>query len=158
MLIRYGRVDRHLIICNYSSASYCLRQISRHYSVIFFPTIYQFYHFVRKISLNSIWWFEQHHAATKELKKLKGLTYRLSRLERNAPLSDLSKFNSPQTGIKELLKKCRTTQWHFYESPTPTPTRFYCILMLAKLYMSHTLVFLAFHMSDIEYCCRLRHI
>lgn len=96
----------------------------------------------------------RHLGAAKELKKLKGLMYRLSRLERNAPLSDLSKFNSPQqTGIKELLKKCRTTQWHFYESPTPTPTRFYCILMLAKLYMSHTLVFvvLAFHMSDIEY-------
>ena len=133
---------------------------------IFSSSIYQLYHFVRKVSLNSIWWWFQHRhlGAAKELKKLKGLMYRLSRLERNAPLSDLSKFNSPQTGIKELLKKCRATQWHFYESPTPTPTRFYCILMLAKLYMSHTLVVvvLAFHMSDIEYlytdCCRLRHI
>ena len=59
--------------------------------------------------------------------------YRLSRLERNAPLSDLSKFNSPQTGIKELLKKCRATQWHFYESPTPSQ------LVLLHPYVGQTL-------------------
>ena len=54
---------------------------------IFSSSIYQLYHFVRKISLNSIWWWFQHRhlGAAKELKKLKGLMYRLSRLERNAP-------------------------------------------------------------------------